>query len=85
MVDQRRISSCVVCGRIMPLTVPYYLQEIRTATAGEICLRDWQCFGPLYSMSQWADSNIVGHLPTESIQGLFSFSYMHWLDFTRDS
>ena len=31
------------------------------------------------------DGNIVGNLPTESIQGLFPFSYMQCLNFTRDS
>ena len=50
MAEQRRIASCVR-GLYIPLIVPY-LQEIRTATAGEIYSQDWQCFGPLCSMSQ---------------------------------
>ena len=80
MVEQCRIASymrgsCLLCYHIY--------KKIQTATAGKIhvfivlarlAIMFWTV------VQYESDDNIVGHLLTASIQGLFPFSYMQWFN-----
>ena len=78
MVEQCRIASymrgsCLLCYHIY--------KKIQTATAGKIFIVLTRLAIMFWTVVQYeSDDNIVGHLPTESIRGLFPFSYMQWLN-----
>ena len=74
MVEQRRIASCVAGSYRFQRHIykKYGQQQLEkyARETGNVLDRS------LYSTSQWTDGNIVGHLPTESIRGLFPIFYV---------